>query len=82
MFLKELGLDLTATETFPDHYQYTNEDLLRLQKLAQKHASILVTTRKDLVKIPSPWQEKLHVLDITIDFEDPAKVTEFILQKI
>lgn len=80
--LQELGLELVATETFPDHYQYKDEDLFRLRKLAQKHNSVLITTRKDLVKIPPPWQEQLHVLDITIDFEDPGKLCEFILQKI
>jgi tetraacyldisaccharide 4'-kinase len=82
MSLKELGLELFATETFPDHYQYKNEDLVRLRKLAQKHNSVLVTTRKDLVKIPPPWQEQLHVLDIRIDFEDPETLCDFILQKI
>lgn len=80
--LQDVGLELLATESFPDHYQYKNEDLLRLQKLAQKHKSILVTTRKDLVKIPTPWQEQLHVLDITIEFEDPEGICDFILQKI
>lgn len=80
--LKELGIELLATETFPDHYQYKNDDLLRLQELAQKHNSILVTTRKDLIKIPPPWQEQLYVLDIRIDFEESEKVCDYILQKI
>ncbi|MBA3813347.1 MAG: tetraacyldisaccharide 4'-kinase [Alphaproteobacteria bacterium] len=82
MSLKELGIDLIATETFPDHYEYKTEDLIRLQKLAQKHNSVLVTTRKDFVKIPLPWQEQLHILDITIVFENSEKICDFILQKV
>lgn len=79
--LQNTGLELIATESFPDHYQYKEEDLSRLRKLAHKHHCILITTRKDLVKIPPPWQEQLHVLDITIEFEDPKKICDFILQK-
>ena len=80
--LKDLGVDLVATESFPDHYTYTGEDLLRLQKLAKVHRAILVTTRKDFVKIPSCWRVHLHVLDINIQFEDPEEMYHFILERI
>lgn len=80
--LENAGFELVATETFPDHHQYKDDDLLRLSKLARKHNSILVTTRKDLVKIPPPWQDQLYVLDITLEFEDPIGICDFILQKI
>jgi tetraacyldisaccharide 4'-kinase len=80
--LKELSVDLIATESFPDHYTYRQEDLLRLQKLAKRHQAVLVTTRKDLIKISSSWQVPLHVLDINIQFEDPQGMYDFILQKI
>lgn len=82
MSLETAGFELVLTDTFPDHYQYTNDDLLSLQKLAHKHDSALITTRKDWVKIPPSWQKQLHVLDISIEFEDSEKICEFILQKI
>lgn len=82
MSLQELGFELTANETFPDHYQYTQDDLFRLQKLAKQHDSVLMTTRKDFVKIPSLWQGRVHVLDVKIEFEFPEKICDFILQKV
>jgi len=80
--LKDLGVDLVATESFPDHYVYKEKDLLRLQKLTKIHKAILVTTRKDLVKIPVYWRMHIHVLDINIQFEDAEGIYRFILQKI
>lgn len=80
--LKDLDVDLIATTSFPDHYLYTDEDLARLQKLAKRHKAILVTTRKDMIKIPPAWQKDVHVLDITIQFEDSEGIYDFILQKI
>lgn len=82
MSLENAGFELVATESFPDHYQYQAEDLIKLQKLAQNHQGVLVTTRKDLIKIPPSWQDQLHVLDISIQFEDPKELCKFILQKI
>ncbi len=80
--LKDLGSHLVAAETFPDHYMYKEEDLGRLQKLAVEHQAILVTTRKDFVKIPSSWQGRLHVLDVNIEFDDSEGIYRYILQKI
>lgn len=80
--LQAAGFELVATESFPDHYAYKDEDLLRLHTLAKKHQGVLITTRKDLVKISPPWQDQLHVLDIAIQFENPERICDFILQKI
>ena len=80
--LSDLNIDLIATESFPDHHHYTQDDLLRLDKLAKEYQAILITTRKDAVKIPASWQGRIHVLDINIQFEDPEGMFNFILQKI
>lgn len=80
--LEDLGVNLVATETFKDHHYYQEKDFLRLQKLAKEHQARLVTTRKDLIKIPPTWQENLHVLDINIHFENSEEIYRFILEKI
>jgi len=80
--LKSLGIDLALTKSFPDHYTYTEEDLLILHDLAKEHQAILVTTRKDLVKIPPSWQDYLHVLNINVQFEDSDGIYRFIMEKI
>jgi len=80
--LKRLGVSLITTETFPDHYMYKEEDLIRLNNLAKKHKATLMTTRKDFIKIPLTCQKNIHVLDITIQFEDSEGIYQYILQKI
>lgn len=80
--LEDLGLTLPATKSFPDHHIYTNDELIDLQTLAKAHHAILITTRKDWVKIPSSWQKHLHVLDIETQFEDPEGVCDFVFKKL
>lgn len=80
--LEELGVDLVATHSFPDHYKYKEQDLLELQNLAKNHQAVLVTTRKDAVKIPSPWRMGIQILDIDIHFEDSEGIYGFIAEKV
>lgn len=80
--LEGAELELLETKSFPDHYHYTEEDLLTLQNLAQEQSCVLITTRKDWVKLPPSWQKKIYTLDISIEFEDPEAICDFILRKI
>ncbi len=80
--LRDLEVDIVAAVDFPDHYRYKEEDLIQLHKLTKDHQAVLVTTRKDFVKIPPSWQGHLHVLDINIQFENSEEIYDFILQKI
>jgi tetraacyldisaccharide 4'-kinase len=80
--VKDMNFNLVAEENFPDHYVYKEQDLFRLEKLAQSHNAVLITTRKDWIKIDPSWQERLHVLDMSVQFQDEEELYHFILKKI
>lgn len=80
--IKDMDFNLVATESFPDHYVYKEADLLRLEKLARNHDAVLITTRKDWIKIDPSWQGRLHVLDMSIQFQNEEEFYRFILGKI
>ena len=69
-FIKNIGLNLVETNVFADHYQYKNEDLEKLYQLALSKNLKLITTKKDWVKFPKNFQEKIDYLDIKLDFEN------------
>ncbi len=51
--LRQLGSEVVGFESFPDHHHFTSDDLARLGEQAQSsNAELLLTTHKDLVKIP------------------------------
>ena len=64
--LKKAGADLAQTKTFPDHYDYTQADILELFSAASALDAKLITTRKDYVKIRHIFDE--DQFDI-MDFE-------------
>ena len=60
--LRAMGVTLTRTVRFPDHYQYKDSDIERL--LA--YGCPLFTTQKDLVKIAPKYHNKITAVPVQI----------------
>ena len=67
-FIKDAGLSIIERVSFPDHHSYSEGDLSKLKKLAAEKNAILLTTRKDYVKLPR--SDNIAVLDVELDFSD------------
>jgi len=80
--LKEQGFNLLETFDFPDHHFYSAEELEKLLAIAQKRNAEVYTTSKDYVKIPPALQKEIHAFDITVVWDEPEKLLEFIRKKI
>lgn len=69
--------NVVATRAFPDHYQYTDDDIKKLLELADKKGAKLITTEKDWVRLPEDVRDKIKYarLDTKIegDFWDWLK---------
>lgn len=61
--------NVVATRSFPDHYQFTSEDLEKLMNLAKKKKAHLITTEKDWVRLPVELQDQIKYarLDTVLD---------------
>jgi len=51
--LRALGADVVAETPFPDHHPFTVAEADRLLQQSDAHRAILVTTEKDLARLPS-----------------------------
>ena len=56
------GLDITLTKEFPDHHQYSQDDLFTLLDEANKNDSFLVTTEKDHLRIPNEFKSSVGII--------------------
>ena len=83
--LTTLGHEPVATLTFPDHHTYTTDDIHRISEETETAgAEIIVTTLKDLVKLPlaSVRNRPLCALEIGIQFQTGLQDLEYLLNKI
>ena len=81
--LKENGFNVTSTKSFPDHYEYKNEDIDKLISEANKQNLKLITTEKDYVKIKDN-KNLMNTLPIEmeLDLKDKAVFNSFLQEKL
>jgi tetraacyldisaccharide 4'-kinase len=67
--LRKAGMKICSTLGFPDHHRYTGADLWSIFHAASEHgAEVIVTTAKDIVRIPLPCRDAFTVAELDIDF--------------
>ncbi len=67
------NFEVCKTITFPDHYPYKETDIKNLiQESTRLHAQ-LVTTEKDLMRIPEKYRYMIKTSSISIDWKDSIK---------
>ena len=64
------GANIVKRISYPDHHIYDENDLLSLAEIANKTKSVLITTRKDFVRIPKSYRPLIKTLDGNIVFEN------------
>lgn len=70
--LQALGCALIETRNFADHHPYTPDEIMRLCDLAHALDATLVTTEKDLVRLPLEARKMVQALRIALEWSDPA----------
>lgn len=73
------GLDLVATRDFADHHPYTENELDQLLNESKNLNATLLTTAKDMSRIPPEYRNIIAVLDVVLSFHDSGKLIMDIL---
>tara|TARA_R110002124_G_scaffold64985_2_gene177410 strand:- start:210416 stop:211402 length:987 start_codon:yes stop_codon:yes gene_type:complete len=73
--LKDIGAQLIKSSHFADHHAYSVKELRILMDYALSASCRLITTEKDIVKIPDgPWMTHIDVLPIRLKFKAESKL--------
>jgi len=80
--LRNQGAKIVKEIIYPDHHIFVENDLLDLAEHANKSQSILVTTKKDYVRIPKIYRSLVNTLEGEIEFEDEKLFLEFLIKAI
>jgi len=68
--LEALGANVVATHAFPDHAPYTDAILQRLKAEAKVKSAQLVTTEKDMARLPISFRRDALALPVRLVFND------------
>ncbi|NBX02856.1 MAG: tetraacyldisaccharide 4'-kinase [Alphaproteobacteria bacterium] len=74
--VESLGAEIIGRKNYADHAPYSDKEIVILSSNARLQGALLVTTRKDAVRIHSDLQPLLTIVDIELVFDEPEKVTQ------
>jgi tetraacyldisaccharide 4'-kinase len=76
--LRALGAELVATRPFPDHHPFRAGEIDRLLRAADQAQARLITTAKDILRVPAAMRSTIEVLEVEIRWVDPDALAELL----
>ena len=74
--LRDYDVNIIEELKFPDHYNYSENELDKLISKAEKNNSILVTTEKDYFRINEKYKEKINFLKVLVKIKNQDQFIE------
>ena len=76
--LRRVGAELIAAHPFPDHHRFTDAQIGRLRREAERADARLVTTAKDWVRLAPGSRDGILVFEVEIDWRDGAALAHLL----
>jgi len=76
--LVENKFNITREIVFPDHYDYSPNDLEKIRNIAKNENLKIITTEKDFMKIPQEFKKEINYLTIDLIIQDEIKLIELL----
>jgi len=76
--LLQNNYEVVHFEGFPDHFPYQESDITRLIKLAENMGANIITTEKDLVRVPAHLRDHLKCLRIRLNISNQSSLMAII----
>ena len=74
--LRACGSELIATRSFADHHPYRTAEIDQLLRAAERAQARLITTAKDIVRVPAAMRAAIEVLEVELRWRDPDALAE------
>tara|TARA_B100000900_G_scaffold400946_1_gene405117 strand:- start:346 stop:1284 length:939 start_codon:yes stop_codon:yes gene_type:complete len=80
--LKSLKIKFYGYEKFPDHYNYKESDLQRLQSIAKLKNCELLTTEKDYFRIKKSFRKNINYLKIELSVDQEKQFYKYLNERL
>ena len=70
--------DIVKELKFPDHYNYTLNDFVKILNKAKNENLKIITTEKDFTKVPDEFRKDINFLNIDLIIENEDKLIELL----
>ena len=77
--IKNYDLNVFKDIEFPDHYQYTNDDINKILSIANNLDCKVITTEKDYMRLEEVNSNKIKFIKSELEIIDEEKLFKFII---
>jgi len=81
-FLRSYGARIVTSRSFPDHQPYDEAMLAPLLHEAERRHIRVITTEKDLVRVPQALRVAITGLPVTLQWENQGALTELLEETV
>jgi len=76
--LRSLGVKMIASQAFADHHPYTRQELNKLIIAASAEKAVLVTTSKDMVRVPPDLRDCMIAIELGLEMDNASALDNII----
>ena len=80
--LKKNNFKIVKSLDFPDHYNYSNQDLIKIKETAKKLNAKIITTEKDYNRLNKLNSEGIEYLEIELKITNEKELINFLNKKL
>ncbi len=80
--LRDNGVKLVEELAFPDHHYYNETDFKAIFGIANSDQAVIVTTEKDMVKVPERFRKIIYPIKAHLEIEDEEELAQLITKKL
>ena len=73
---------ITKSIVFPDHYQYTNKDIIQIKQLAKKLKTRILTTEKDYIRLSKNNKKNIDFIKVQLVIKNKKNLVNFLKTKL
>ena len=77
--LKGKKLNIIEEVEYPDHYNYTNNDLNKLEILSKKNNATLLTTEKDFLRLKKSKQKNIKFIKVELKINKKSEIKNILI---
>jgi len=80
--LKKYKFRIKEKFIFPDHYNFSDSDIVSLKKLAKRKKLNIITTEKDYLRLNNKHRKNIKFLKIDLSIKNIQKFSKFLIEKL
>ena len=80
--LSKYNIKFKSSLVYPDHYNYSEQDIRKIKKIAKDNNLKILTTEKDFYRIPTKQRKNINYLKVNLKINKQKEFENFLIKNL